>query len=84
MFMWAAVVEVELPKGFGQGPGARAGSALRYAGVLAVWVGLALIRPSLARQIWRERRTGPPLGRPSAWPSGLTQASESAVRRLKR
>jgi hypothetical protein len=82
--MWAAVVEVEMPKGFGQGSGARAASALRYAGVLAVWAGLALIRPRLALQIWRERRADSPLGRRSAWPSGLTQASENAVRRLKR
>jgi hypothetical protein len=82
--MWAAVVEVEMPKGFGQGAGARAASALRYAGVLAVWAGLALIRPRLALQIWCERRADSPLGRRSAWPSGLTQASENAVRRLKR
>jgi hypothetical protein len=28
---------------------------LRYAGVLAVWAGLFLVRPSLAMEIWRER-----------------------------
>jgi hypothetical protein len=28
---------------------------LRYLAVLAVWVGLLLIRPRLALQIWRER-----------------------------
>ena len=29
---------------------------LRYLAVLAVWAGLFLVRPTLARQIWRERR----------------------------
>jgi hypothetical protein len=30
--------------------------SLRYALVLAVWVGLFLVRPRLALEIWRERR----------------------------
>ncbi len=29
---------------------------LRYLAVLAVWVGLFLVKPPLALQIWRERR----------------------------
>jgi hypothetical protein len=29
--------------------------SLRYAGVLAVWAGLFLVRPGLAMEIWRER-----------------------------
>lgn len=37
--------------------------AVRYAGVLAVWVGLFLIRPNLALQIYRERRADSPLRR---------------------
>jgi hypothetical protein len=28
---------------------------LRYAGVLAVWAGLLIVRPGLAIAIWRER-----------------------------
>ena len=28
---------------------------LRYLGVLAVWLGLFLVRPKLALTIWRER-----------------------------
>ena len=28
---------------------------LRYLGVLAVWLGLFLLRPKLALSIWRER-----------------------------
>ena len=82
--MWAAVVEVEMPKRFGQGHVGRTAGALRYAGVLAVWAGLALIRPKLAWEILRERRGDSPLGRLAAWPSGLTPASERTVRALGR
>lgn len=35
--------------------------AIRYAGVLAVWFGLLLIRPRLAIGIFRERRADSPL-----------------------
>ena len=33
----------------------RARRGLRYAGVLAVWAGLFLVRPKLAISLWRER-----------------------------
>lgn len=80
--MWAAVVEVEMPRNFGKGLAERAGDAVRYAGVLLVWTGLAVIRPRLALQILRERRTGERRDG-GAWPSGLTAASERAVRALR-
>jgi len=80
--MWAAVVEVEMPRNFGKGFAERAGDALRYAGVLLVWAGLAMIRPRLALQILRERRAGERRDG-DAWPSGLTAASERAVRALR-
>ncbi len=32
------------------------GGRLRYAGVLAVWAVLFVVRPALAVEIWRERR----------------------------
>ena len=80
--MWAAVVEVEMPRNFGKGLAERAGDAVRYAGVLLVWTALAVIRPRLALQILRERRTGSQRGSDGAWPSGLTAASERAVRAL--
>lgn len=82
--MWAAVVEVEMPRNFGKGSSERMADAVRYAGVLAVWVGLAVIRPRLAFQILRERRLGSSRdGQRAAWPSGLTTASERAVRKLR-
>ncbi|HEY3694979.1 hypothetical protein [Phenylobacterium sp.] len=81
--MWAAVIEVEPPMGFGRGAGARAAGAVRYAGVLAVWAGLAMIRPHLALRILRERRPDSPLGR-RAWPTGLTPDSQRKVRALRR
>ena len=71
--MWAAVVEVEAPAGFGQG--GRVVRAVRYAGVLAVWAGLAVIRPRLALDILRHRRADSPLRR-ARWPSGLTLESQ--------
>ena len=37
--------------------------AVRYAGVLAVWSGLLLVRPRLAQEILRERRADSPLPR---------------------
>ena len=37
--------------------------ALRYAGVLAVWLGLALIRPRLAWDIFVNRRPDSPIRR---------------------
>ena len=37
--------------------------AVRYAGVLAVWGGLFLVRPQLALEIMRERRPESPLPR---------------------
>ncbi len=76
--MWAAVIEVEPPAGFGQRM--KVARTVRYAGVLAVWIGLALIRPRLAAQIWRERRRGPV----KSWPSGLTEASQRQVLRNRR
>jgi hypothetical protein len=76
--MWAAVIEVDLPKGFGRGAGGRVERAVRYAGVLAVWVGLAVIRPGLALAILRERRADSPLRRGS-WPSGLTADSQRRI-----
>lgn len=42
-------------------PRPRVLGALRYAGVLAVWVGLLLIRPRLAVSIFQERRADSPL-----------------------
>jgi hypothetical protein len=72
--MWAAVVEVELPMNFGQGPSRGLGWAARRAGVLVVWAGLALIRPRLARRIWRDRYASE-----RSWPSGLTLASQRKV-----
>jgi len=78
--MWAAVVEVELPVNFGQGRGQGLGPAVRRLGVLAVWAGLALVRPRLARRIWRERYASP-----LSWPSGLTLESQRQVlRNLRR
>jgi hypothetical protein len=80
--MWAAVVEVEMPRNFGKSAAERAAGAVRYAGVLIVWTALAVIRPRLAFRILRERRTrSQDLG--GAWPSGLTAASERAVRGLR-
>jgi hypothetical protein len=81
--MWAAVIEVEMPRNFGKDSSERLADAVRYAGVLAVWVGLAVIRPRLAFQILKERRSASG-GPAKAWPSGLTTASERAVRRLRR
>jgi hypothetical protein len=37
--------------------------AVRYAGVLAVWLGLLLIRPALAIDIFKNRRTDSPIPR---------------------
>jgi hypothetical protein len=82
MFMWAAVVEVEMPRNFGMSFAERVADTARYAGVLLVWAGLALIRPRLALQILRERRAGAARGG-DIWPSGLTAASERAVRALR-
>jgi hypothetical protein len=81
--MWAAVIEVEPPMGFGRDGWTRAAGAVRYAGVLVVWAGLAIVRPRLAMQILRERRPDSPLGRQS-WPSGLTVESQRKVRALRR
>jgi hypothetical protein len=44
-------------------PMQRVRGAVRYAGVLAVWTGLLLIRPRLALQIFRERREDSPIPR---------------------
>jgi len=74
--MWAAVVEVELPMNFGQGRDLGIRAAVRRLGVLAVWAGLAVIRPRLARRIWRERYASP-----RSWPSGLTMESQRRVLR---
>lgn len=80
--MWAAVVEVEMPRSFGKGLAEQSRDAVRYAGVLLVWAALAVIRPRLALQILNERRT-PARRTGGAWPSGLTAASERAVRALR-
>jgi hypothetical protein len=45
-------------------PRRRLAPSVRYAGVLAVWCALFLIRPRLALQIYRERRADSPLRRP--------------------
>jgi hypothetical protein len=37
--------------------------ALNYAGVLAVWGALYLVRPALAMQVFRERRADSPIRR---------------------
>ena len=72
--MWTAVVEVELPVNFGRGVGVL--PRLRRLGALALWAGLAVIRPRLARRIWRERHASP-----LSWPSGLTAESQRRVLR---
>ncbi|MDP3658630.1 hypothetical protein [Phenylobacterium sp.] len=61
--MWAATVEVEAPARLGMGAGETVVAASRYALVLAVWAGLALVRPKLAWSIFRERRPDSPLRR---------------------
>ena len=81
--MWAAAIEVEPPAGFGLNAWEKAAGVLRYAGVLAVWAALAVVRPRLALRILRERRADSPLRRP-AWPSGLTADSQRKVRSLRR
>jgi hypothetical protein len=45
-------------------PNRRISDALRYGGVLTVWLGLTLVKPSLGLKILRERRPDSPLGRP--------------------
>ena len=47
----------------GLGLAVRLRSAARYAGVLALWAALFIIRPGLALQIFRERRADSPLRR---------------------
>ena len=49
--------------------------ALRYAGVLAVWCGLFAVRPALALQILRERRSDSPLPRWPAAPHAFASAN---------
>ncbi len=44
-------------------PLARVTGAIRYAGVLGVWLGLLLIRPRLALDIFRHRRANSPIPR---------------------
>ena len=48
---------------FGQPRRGRLLGALRYALVLAVWLGLFALRPRLALQIFRERRADSPIPR---------------------
>jgi hypothetical protein len=48
---------------FDLSPRPRLGPAMRYAGVLAVWAGLFVIRPRLALRIFHERRMDSPLRR---------------------
>lgn len=48
---------------FGLPPRGRLLGALRYALVLAVWLGLLVVQPRLALQIFRERRQDSPLPR---------------------
>ena len=45
----------------------RLAGAARYAGVLAVWFGLLLIRPRLALEILRHRRPDSPIPRLAAF-----------------
>jgi hypothetical protein len=46
-----------------QAPRRRRGGALRYAGVLAVWLGLLVVNPPLAWDIFRNRRADSPIPR---------------------
>lgn len=52
-------------------PRRRVSPALRYAGVLAVWAGLFVIRPRLALEIFRNRRSDSPLRRRGGRPSNV-------------
>ena len=44
-------------------PGVRIWPAIRYAGVLLVWLGLTAIRPRLGLEIFTQRRSDSPLRR---------------------
>lgn len=44
-------------------PHQRLAGAVRYLGVLAVWLGLALVRPRLALEIFVNRRPDSPIPR---------------------
>ncbi|HEY9218514.1 MAG TPA: hypothetical protein VIO94_10730 [Phenylobacterium sp.] len=57
----AAVADIEFA--WPQPPLAKAHSAVRYAGVLAVWLALALVRPGLAIDIFANRRADSPIPR---------------------
>ena len=46
-------------------PNRRLSDAIRYGGVLTVWLGLTVIRPSLGLEIYRQRRANSPLRRRS-------------------
>lgn len=48
-------------------PLARVAGSVRYAGVLAVWLGLLLVRPGLALDILRRRRADSPIPRLPRW-----------------
>ncbi|WP_091740034.1 hypothetical protein [Phenylobacterium immobile] len=52
-------------------PRLRLHSTVRYAGVLAVWGALLIIRPRLALQIFHERRPDSPLRRRPPISEGL-------------
>ena len=51
------------PACFEIGLAQRLAGAARYAGVLAVWLGLFAVRPRLAMEIMRERRPDSPIPR---------------------
>lgn len=42
-------------------PNHRIGEAIRYGGVVAVWLGLTVVQPRLGLEIWRNRRPDSPL-----------------------
>ena len=51
------------PQTFAPLPSLRIWPAIRYAGVLLVWLGFTLIRPRLGLEIYAQRRAGSPLRR---------------------
>lgn len=46
-------------------PNSRISEAIRYGGVVAVWLGVTAIQPRLGLEIWRRRRPDSPLRRRS-------------------
>jgi hypothetical protein len=44
-------------------PNSRISEAIRYGGVVAVWLGVTAVQPRLGMEIWRNRRPDSPLRR---------------------